>query len=91
MREAQIALKQLQGSMSRRSQPPSPRGFEVLQEFHLSTQLFHGIPPTVAELAKSVGASRPTVHAHLLKLAEKGYLKRTGHDTARPFEADAVP
>ena len=37
----------------------------------------HGYPPTVREIAKSLQVSSPaTIHAHLEKLTEKGYIKK---------------
>lgn len=39
----------------------------------------HGYPPTVREIGSSLGVSSPaTIHTHLAKLAEKGFIKREG-------------
>lgn len=41
-----------------------------------------GYPPSVREIAAAVGLRSPsTVHAHLKKLRELGYLERDGHKT----------
>lgn len=46
----------------------------------------HGYPPTVREIAKSIGVSSPaTVQAHLDCLANKGYIKK-GNNKNRTIE-----
>ena len=37
----------------------------------------HGYPPTVREIGKDLGVSSPaTIHTHLNKLVEKGFIKK---------------
>lgn len=61
----------------------------------------HGYPPTVREIGAEVGLASPsTVHVHLAKLEEAGYLKRdpskpralelVGHDRSTPSPAGDV-
>ena len=39
----------------------------------------HGYPPTVREIGKDLGVSSPaTIHSHLSKLVEKGFIKKDG-------------
>ncbi len=39
----------------------------------------HGYPPTVREIGKDLGVSSPaTIHTHLNKLVEKGFIKKDG-------------
>ena len=39
----------------------------------------HGYPPTVREIGKELGVSSPaTIHTHLSKLVEKGFIKKDG-------------
>lgn len=39
----------------------------------------HGYPPTVREIGADLGLSSPaTIHSHLSKLVEKGFIKRNG-------------
>ena len=39
----------------------------------------HGYPPTVREIGRDLGVSSPaTIHTHLNKLVEKGYVKKDG-------------
>ena len=46
----------------------------------------HGYPPTVREIATSIGVSSPaTVQAHLDSLANKGYIKK-GSNKNRTIE-----
>ncbi len=59
----------------------------------------HGYPPTVREIGAEVGLASPsTVHVHLAKLEEAGYLRRdpskpralelVGHDRSAPLPGD---
>lgn len=59
----------------------------------------HGYPPTVREIGAEVGLASPsTVHVHLAKLEEAGYLRRdpskpralelVGHDGSAPLPGD---
>lgn len=46
----------------------------------------HGYPPTVREIAKELGVSSPaTIQAHLVALADKGYIKK-GNQKNRTIE-----
>ncbi|MFN8108640.1 MAG: transcriptional repressor LexA [Thermoleophilia bacterium] len=54
----------------------SGRQAEILQFINRHTDE-HGYPPTVREIGEAVGLASPsTVHAHLSKLTEAGYLRR---------------
>ncbi|MDD3776490.1 MAG: transcriptional repressor LexA [Actinomycetota bacterium] len=54
----------------------------LILEFILSSLKSNGYPPTVREIAKSVGlSSSATVYSHLKKLEKMGYIKR---DPSKP-------
>lgn len=49
----------------------------AILDFIVSAVEEHGYPPAVREIGDAVGLSSPsTVHAHLIALEEKGYLRR---------------
>jgi len=55
----------------------------VLRELDSATRLSGGVPPTVAELSKSLDRSPATVFEHLIALVNRGLVRRTGSDRAR--------
>lgn len=51
---------------------------EVLQ-YIKEYMVSHGYPPTVREIGQDMGVSSPaTIHTHLNKLAEKGFIRKSG-------------
>ena len=61
---------------------------QEIYDFILAYRRRHGYPPTVREIGTEVGLASPsTVHVHLAKLEEAGYLRR---DPAKPRALELV-
>jgi repressor LexA len=61
---------------------------KAIYDFICSYTTSHGYPPSVREIGKSVGLASPsTVHMHLKKIEEKGYIHR---DSKKPRTIEVV-
>jgi DNA-binding MarR family transcriptional regulator len=67
-------------------QPLTPAQSRVLDAIHRA-DMIHGRPPTMQELADTLGITRTTVHGHIVTLRNKGHIPRNDGHKARATRA----
>ena len=80
--EARVALAELEGRDEPTKLPASLLGLQVIA-LVASHQARTGLPPTYAHMAVVLDRAKSTIHAQVMALEERGYVRLVGPKRAR--------
>jgi DNA-binding transcriptional ArsR family regulator len=74
---ARVALAELEGRDEPTKLPPTLLGLQIIAMIK-SHRGKHGVPPTYDQMAAVLEKAKSTIHAHVLVLEERGFVRLNG-------------